>query len=189
LTTIIREASALIRDVPPFDCLNPEGVLLFLGKIAREIREIRKKSVTEILYKHESYKIIGACFEVYKSKGCGFTEPVYQECLQIEFGLQGIPFVSQPILELEYKRVRLMQTFKPDFICFGKIIVELKSLERLADVHRAQTLNYLMTTNFELALLVNFGHFPKVEYERIANTINPGTRPSIYSRIEREDIY
>jgi len=82
-----------------------------------------------------------------------------------------------------------MQTFKPDFICFGKIIVELKSLERLADVHRAQTLNYLMTTNFELALLVNFGHFPKVEYERIANTINPGTRPSIYSRIEREDIY
>jgi GxxExxY protein len=162
---------------------------LFCRKdIARETRErTRKKEMSEILYKEESYKIIGACFEVYKLKGCGFTEPVYQECLEIEFGMQSIPFVAQPVLELEYKGVGLAQTFKPDFICYGNIIVELKSLERLAGVHRAQTLNYLNATKFELALLINFGHFPKLEYERIANTINAGVRPSIYSRLGSQE--
>lgn len=123
----------------------------------------------EIVYKEESYKIIGACFEVYKQKGCGFTEPIYQECLQIELSLQGIPFVAQAALELEYKGRVLEQFFRPDFICYGKIVVEIKALEKLMDAHRAQSLNYLNATNFELALLVNFGHFPKIEYERIAN--------------------
>lgn len=125
--------------------------------------------MTEIIYREESYKIIGACFEVYKQKGCGFTEAVYQECLQMELELQGIPFVAQPVLELEYKGRVLQQVFKPDLICCGKIIVELKAIEKLIDVHRAQTLNYLNATKFGLALLVNFGHFPKIEYERIAN--------------------
>jgi GxxExxY protein len=128
--------------------------------------------MSEILYKEESYKIIGACFEVYKQKGVGFTEPIYQECLQIELSLQGIPFVAQPELLLEYKGIELAQYFKPDFICFEKIIVELKALEKLVDVHRAQTLNYLNATGFDLALLVNFGHFPKLEYERLVNTRN-----------------
>jgi GxxExxY protein len=125
--------------------------------------------MAELVYRDESYAIMGACFEVYKQKGCGFTEPIYHECLAIEFALQGIPFVSQPALELEYKGRLLEQIFRPDFICFGKIIVEIRSLEKLMDAHRAQTLNYLNATKFELALLVNFGHYPKVEYERIAN--------------------
>ena len=126
--------------------------------------------MAEIIYKEEAYKIIGACFEVYKTKGCGFTEPMYQECLQIELGLQGIPFVAQPQLQLEYKGSLLTQFFKPDFICYDKIIIEIKALERLANVHRAQTLNYLNATGFELALLVNFGGFPKLDYERIVNS-------------------
>ena len=125
-----------------------------------------------ILYKEEAYKIIGACFEVYKQKGCGFTEPTYQECLQIELSLQGLPFVAQPQLQLEYKGSLLTQFFKPDFICYGKIIVEIKAIERLADVHRAQTLNYLNATGYDLGLLVNFGHFPRLEYERIVNNRN-----------------
>ncbi len=124
----------------------------------------------ELICKDESYKIIGACFEVYKDKGCGFTEPVYQECLEIEFALQQIPFISQPLLELEYKGRMLSQFFKPDFICFGAIILEIKALDNFIDVHRAQTLNYLSATKFKLALLVNFGHYPRIEYERIANT-------------------
>ena len=95
--------------------------------------------MAEIIYKAESYKIIGACFEVYKNKGCGFTESVYQECLEIEFLMQGIPFVAQQELELEYKGTTLSQTFKPDFICYDKIIVEIKALECLIDAHRAQT--------------------------------------------------
>jgi GxxExxY protein len=123
--------------------------------------------MAEIIYREESYKIMGACFEVYKEKGCGFTEPVYQECLQIEFQRQGIPFVAQPILELEYKGTKLEQFFKPDFVCFGSIVVELKSLSKLIDEHRAQVLNYLNALNSRLGLLVNFGHYPKVEYERI----------------------
>ena len=123
--------------------------------------------MAEIIYREESYKIMGACFEVYKEKGCGFTEPVYQECLQIEFQRQGIPFVAQPILELEYKGTKLQQYFKPDFVCFGSIVLELKALSKLIDEHRAQVLNYLHALNFRLALLVNFGHYPKVEYERI----------------------
>ena len=67
----------------------------------------------ELIYKDESYKIIGACFEVYKLKGIGYTEHVYQECLAYEFELQEIPFISHPELELEYKGRMLQQTFKP----------------------------------------------------------------------------
>lgn len=123
--------------------------------------------MAEIVYREESYKIMGACFEVYKEKGCGFTEPVYQECLQIEFQRQGIPFVAQPVLELEYKGTKLEQFFKPDFVCFGCIVVEMKAVSKLVDEHRAQVLNYLNAMQFRLGLLVNFGHYPKVEYERI----------------------
>jgi GxxExxY protein len=131
---------------------------------------------SQLIYKDESYRIIGACFEVYKIKSVGFTEPLYQECLAIEFELQNIPYVAQPELQLEYQERLLIQTFRPDFICYGKIIVELKALEKLADVHRSQTLNYLNATGFELALLVNFGHFPRLEYERIVNSRNIAKR-------------
>ena len=75
-----------------------------------------------IVYKDESYAIMGACFEVYKEKGCGFVEPVYQECLEIELGLQGIPFKPQKELELTYKGQRLKQKYIPDFLCFDKIV-------------------------------------------------------------------
>jgi len=139
--------------------------------------------MSEILFKDESYKLLGACFEVYKQKGCGFNEAVYHESLAIEFELQNIPFVSQPAFELEYKGHKLSQFFKPDFVCYGKIIVELKTLDRLLDKCRAQVINYLSATGFDLGILVNFGHFPKVEYERLVNDRNRGTRPSIYSRM------
>jgi len=78
----------------------------------------------EILYKDESYKIIGACFEVYKQKGSGFTESIYQECLQIELSMQAIPSVAQPELQQEYKGTLLSQYFKPDFICYGKLLLK-----------------------------------------------------------------
>ena len=123
--------------------------------------------MAEILFRDESYKIIGACFEVYKNKGCGFSEAIYQECLSIEFGLQGIPFAAQPIMELEYKGTKLVQSFRPDFVCFDTIFVEIKALPKLVDVCRSQALNYLSAGRFRLCLLVNFGHHPKLEYERI----------------------
>lgn len=123
-----------------------------------------------LLYKDESFKIIGACFEVYNQKGFGFTEPVYQECLAFEFSMQRIPFVAQPKIPLSYKGKTLSKCFKPDFICCDKIIVELKTLTELVDAHRAQAINYLNAIEFELAILVNFGQYPKLQYERLANT-------------------
>src|SRR5712664_3760966 len=103
-------------------------------------------------------------------EGCGFLEPVYHECLEIEFEYQRIPAISKPSLTLSYRGRILKQTYEPDFVCFQKIIVELKAVSALTDEHRAQLLNYLHTTGFELGLLVNFGHYPKLEYERIAKT-------------------
>ena len=81
--------------------------------------------------------------------------------------MQSIPFAEQSELSLDYKGRPLQQTYKPDFICFGKIIVEIKAVSKLADEHRAQVHNYLKTAGFKLGLLVNFGHYPKVEWERI----------------------
>jgi len=124
----------------------------------------------EIVYKDESYKIIGACFEVYKQKGCGFSEAVYQECLAIEFELQKIPFVEQPKIQLDYEGKVLEQYFQPDFVCYEKIIVEIKALPAIIEINKSQALNYLNAANFDLALLVNFGHFPNLEYKRIANS-------------------
>jgi GxxExxY protein len=121
----------------------------------------------EIIYKEESYAIMGACFEVYKEEGCGFLEAVYQECLEIEFTLQNIPAVPQPRLELSYKGHPLRQKYVPDFICHGKIVLELKAVSALNDEHRAQVQNQLRATGHKLGLLVNFSHYPQLEYERI----------------------
>jgi GxxExxY protein len=129
--------------------------------------------MTEIICKEESYAIVGACFEVYNNKGCGFLEPVYQECLAIEFNFQNIPATPKPLLTLSYRDRVLTQTYQPDLVCYQKIIVELKAVSALCDEHRAQLLNYLNATGFEFGLLVNFGHYPKLEYERIAKTQLP----------------
>lgn len=123
--------------------------------------------MTNIVYREESYAIMGACFEVYTQKGCGFLEAVYQECLAIEFALRDISCLDQPTLDLSYKGQPLKQQYVPDFICYGKIIVELKAVSELAGQHRAQVHNYLRATGHRLGLLVNFGHHPKLEYERI----------------------
>ena len=139
--------------------------------------------MSNLIYKQESYKILGACFEVYKEKGFGFTEPVYQECLEIEFELQGIPFVAQPKIQLEYKGRLLDQFFKPDFICFGKILVEIKAIPNLIDEHTSQVLNYLNATNFDLAWLINFGHYPKIEHKRFANDKTNEAKSSLRDEI------
>jgi GxxExxY protein len=121
----------------------------------------------ELLYEEESYRIRGAIFEVYKEMGCGFLEPVYQECLEREMTMCGIPFAAQREMTLHYKQEPLLQMYKPDLICFDKIIIEIKAVRELAPEHRAQVINYLNATRFRLGLLVNFGNYPKVDIERI----------------------
>ena len=127
----------------------------------------RKEERAELIYKEESYNIIGACFAVYKDKGCGFLEPVYHECLEIELEFQRIPFLSKRPQTLQYRGRSLVQTFSPDFICYNKIVLEIKAASELIDEHRAQLLNYLSATGCGLGLLVNFGHYPRVEHERL----------------------
>jgi GxxExxY protein len=122
---------------------------------------------TPLIWKDESYAIMGACFAVYKDKGRGFLEPVYHECLEIEFDLQRIPFKSKQPHTLKYRGRTLVQTFAPDFICYDKIILEVKAVSMLVAEHRAQLLNYLNAGDCELGLLVNFGHYPGLEYERL----------------------
>lgn len=118
------------------------------------------------LYKDESYAIRGAIFEVYNQIGCGFLESVYQECLQREFRIRKIPFISQPEIPITYKGDLLSLTFHPDFICFEEIIIELKAVKSLCDEHRAQLLNYLRVSNLKLGLLINFGNSPRAMIER-----------------------
>ena len=127
--------------------------------------------------REQTYRILGACFEVYNEMGCGFLEPVYQECLEIELGLQNIPFASQPNLDLEYKGAALKKKYQPDFICFGDVVIEIKATSHLSSEHQAQTLNYLNASGLEVALLVNFGHFPKLEYVRLVNQGQGKLRP------------
>lgn len=121
----------------------------------------------DFLFEKESYAIRGAVFEVYREMGCGFLEAVYQECLEKELKNKNILFVSQQELNLTYKGEKLQQTYRPDLICFGKIIVELKAAKEICDEHRAQLHNYLKATGFKLGFLVNFGHYPKATIERI----------------------
>ncbi len=124
-------------------------------------------NTNQILYKQESYEIQGAIFEVYKEMGNGFLEAVYQETLCKEFKNRGVPFTSQPELTLHYKGELLSVTYRPDFICYDKIIVEIKAVKETGLEHHAQLLNYLKATGFRLGLLVNFGHYPKVRIERV----------------------
>jgi GxxExxY protein len=131
------------------------------------IRKENEMHSKELLYKDECYSIQGAIFEVYKEMGCGFLEAVYQECIERELTLQKIPFMPQKEIGLIYKGEVLKQTYKPDLICYDKIILELKAVVELSNEHKAQVFNYLKATGYKLGLLVNFGHYPKVQIERI----------------------
>ena len=112
-------------------------------------------------------ELLIACFDVYKEMGNGYLEAVYQECLEIELAARGLPFVPRAALTLRYKGRALQQQYIPDFVCFGAIILEIKAITEVADAHRAQVHNYLKATGHRLGLLVNFGHHPGLQSQRI----------------------
>ncbi|MBQ7711234.1 MAG: GxxExxY protein [Bacteroidales bacterium] len=114
-----------------------------------------------------SYAINGAVFHVYNKLGHGFLEAVYQEALEIEFQRRNIPYEREKELRIQYEDVVLKQTYRADFVCFDKIIVELKAVSALDDAHRSQVFNYLHATGYKLGLLYNFGSSDEVEMERI----------------------
>ena len=128
--------------------------------------------MSKLIYPVESYAIKGAAMEVYKLVGNGFLEAVYQECLEREFMVRGILFAAQRPLALTYRGELLTASYKPDFVCYNKIIVEIKAVATLTSEHRAQLLNYLKATKYQLGFLFNFGHYPMLEQVRLANTTN-----------------
>ena len=122
----------------------------------------------KLSYRDETYNIIGAAMEVHKQLGCGFTEKVYQDALERELQLRSIPYQREARMQVTYKGVMLDSEFVPDFVCYGHIIVELKAVEEIENLHRAQAINYTKVADFETALLINFGA-ESLEYERLFN--------------------
>ncbi len=122
--------------------------------------------MTELLYKTEVFEIIGAAIEVHKELGHGFLEAVYQEAIQIEMGRRNIPFDFQKSLRIRYKDHLLKKEYVADFICYRKIIIELKALDKLSGKEEAQILNYLKATGLRVGLLINFGSHGKLEWKR-----------------------
>lgn len=120
-----------------------------------------------LIYSKESYAINGAAMEVYNNLGHGFLEAVYQEALEKEFKLRNIPYEREKELTISYKGEALKQTYKADFVCYGKIIVELKAVASLDEAHRSQVYNYLHATGYSLGLILNFGYSDGLEHERI----------------------
>jgi len=122
----------------------------------------------DFLYQSETYKIIGAMMEVHKTLGCGFLEAVYQEALAIEFDRQKIPYVKEKKLLLFYKEVQMEKFYSADFLCYDKIVVEIKALSALTSTHNSIMINYLNATKFKVGILGNFGE-KSLKYKRLVN--------------------
>ncbi len=120
----------------------------------------------DIIYKEESYKIIGLCMEVHNNLGKGFLEIVYKDALEYEFRNANILFEREKEYTVRYKDIILPHKFYADFVVFDKIILEIKGISCIANEHIAQTLNYLKVSNNKLGLIVNFGQL-SLQHKRI----------------------
>jgi len=125
--------------------------------------------MVKLILKDEVFAIIGAAMEVHREKGCGFAEPVYQECMEIELADRKIPAEAQKEMAIFYKGRQLKKTYLTDFVAYGKIIVELKALDQLTSREESQVINYLKSSGLELGVLINFGA-PSLEWKRIVLT-------------------
>ena len=122
--------------------------------------------MSNLFYRDESYKIRGALFAVHNELGCGFLERVYQDALEVEFRLRNIPYEREKLIQVMYNGYRLGEPYRADFVCYGKVIIELKAVSEILVVHRAQIINYLKATKMKLGFLVNFGE-ESINIERI----------------------
>ena len=125
--------------------------------------------MAELVLKDEVYAIVGAAMEVHREKGFGFAEPVYQECMELELADRGILATPLVVMPIFYKGRKLQRTYIADFVAYGKIIVELKALDRLTSREEAQVINYLKASGFQVAVLINFGA-PSLEWKRMVLT-------------------
>ena len=125
-------------------------------------------AANKILYREESFAIIGACMKVHRTLGAGFLEAVYEEALEREFQNLKIPFKRQVKLDLYYGNQKLKKQYRADFICYDEIIVEIKAVSLIPTAFYAQLQNYLKCTNIELGMLINFGT-SSLTYKRMIN--------------------
>lgn len=114
----------------------------------------------------KGYKLMGAAFEVYNQQGYGMAEEIYQECLEIELQLRGIPFQSKQELVCHYKGRELKRRYYPDLFVFNRLIVELKAVAQLLPEHEAQLLNYMRITRRPVGYLINFCNKTSLEWKR-----------------------
>ena len=122
--------------------------------------------MTDIIYKHESYAIVGALFEVYNNLGSGFSEIVYKDALEYELKNRKNPFTREKEYSVSYKDIVLSHKFYADFVIQDKIILEIKAVEDVNDKFIAQCINYLKVSNCRLAILANF-HKDLLDHRRI----------------------
>lgn len=141
------------------------------------------KTIDELKRQYDSltYEIIGAAMEVHREMGCGFLEPVYGDALAIEFRKRGIPFKREEKIEIHYKGETIDHYYIADFICFDRIIIELKAVNELIAAHDSQVLNYLNATGIEVGLLINFGE-TCLKHRRFFNTSKNPTNPLKYNQ-------
>ncbi len=123
----------------------------------------------KLLFEDETYKVIGACMAVHKILGAGFLESVYHEALEKEFEIQKVNFDSKKKLQVYYNDAPLKKYFIADFICFDKIVVEIKAASFLHKDTETQTINYLKSTGYQIGLLINFGQ-SSLTWKRFINT-------------------
>jgi GxxExxY protein len=133
--------------------------------------------MTDLLYKDEVYAIVGAAMDVYNDLGPGFLENVYQEAMEIEVDARKIPSKAIQEIHIKYKGRELKKFYIADLICFGKIIVEIKAMDKLTLKEEGQLINYLKATGMKVGILINFGHFPSLEWKRLVFTKAPPSRP------------
>ena len=124
--------------------------------------------VNNLICEKEAYKIIGAAMTVHRELGSGFAEKVYQDALEIEFREQEIPYEREVAIHAVYHGVELKSEFVPDFICYNRVVVELKAVKELDDIHRSQTINYTKIAGMDLGILFNFRE-QSLRYERFPN--------------------
>jgi len=122
--------------------------------------------MSDIIYKEESYQVIGKCFEAHNNLGAGFLEIVYKDALEYEFKKAGIPYRREKEYIVNYKGIILPHKFYADFVIFDKIILEVKAVSGIADEFIAQAINYLKVSENKLAIIVNFGEL-RLNYKRI----------------------
>ena len=129
----------------------------FTMSIVHEFHELHELRLMDLIYPEEVYRIVGVAMQVHRELGCGFLEPVYQEALEILLKKEGMPYEREKRLPIYFMGELLNKEYFADFVCFGKIIVELKAVSQLTPVHEAQVLNYLKASGCKLGLLLNFG--------------------------------